>query len=66
MIGGYVRLDPNEIPTIMRTRFPATVMGFGVVSSVLDSAANGGRPYVFQQDSVLFHNAHKTQDWMDG
>ncbi|KAM3180635.1 hypothetical protein ACTXT7_015907 [Hymenolepis weldensis] len=33
----------------------------------IESAANGGRPpYVFQQDSAQFHEALKTQDWMDG
>ncbi|KAM3182979.1 hypothetical protein ACTXT7_011264 [Hymenolepis weldensis] len=31
----------------------------------IDSAAYGGRPYVFQQDSALSHEALKTQGWMD-
>ncbi|VUZ40040.1 unnamed protein product [Hymenolepis diminuta] len=30
----------------------------------IDSVVNEGRTYVFQQDSVLFYKALKTQDWM--
>ncbi|KAM3179854.1 hypothetical protein ACTXT7_017456, partial [Hymenolepis weldensis] len=96
----------------MRTRFPPTVMVFGVVVVVvsseghimtpqffpqslrvnadadtdadvdadayveilqtivnppwINSVANGGRPYVFQQDSTPSHGALDTQDYMDG
>ncbi|KAM3177819.1 hypothetical protein ACTXT7_003762 [Hymenolepis weldensis] len=32
----------------------------------IDSIANGGRAYVFQQDSAPSHKAPKTQDYMDG
>ncbi|VDL61178.1 unnamed protein product [Hymenolepis diminuta] len=32
MIGGYVRPDPTEVPTV-HAKFPPTVMLFGVVSS---------------------------------
>ncbi|KAM3182447.1 hypothetical protein ACTXT7_012366 [Hymenolepis weldensis] len=31
----------------------------------IDSVANGGRPYTFQQDLAPSHKALKIQDWMD-
>ncbi|KAM3170952.1 hypothetical protein ACTXT7_017582 [Hymenolepis weldensis] len=31
IIGDYVWADPTEVPTVMRTHFPPTVMAFGVV-----------------------------------
>ncbi|KAM3186045.1 hypothetical protein ACTXT7_005183 [Hymenolepis weldensis] len=31
MVGGYVLMDPTEVPTVMHTKFPTTVMVFGVV-----------------------------------
>ncbi|VUZ43504.1 unnamed protein product [Hymenolepis diminuta] len=31
--------------------------------SWIDSIANGGRAYVFQQDSALSHEVLKSQDW---
>ncbi|KAM3170945.1 hypothetical protein ACTXT7_017596 [Hymenolepis weldensis] len=34
--------------------------------SEIDRVTNGGRHYVFQQDSAPSHKALKTQDWMDG
>ncbi|KAM3181725.1 hypothetical protein ACTXT7_013805 [Hymenolepis weldensis] len=37
-----------------------------VKPSWVESIANGGRPYVFQQDSAPSHRALKTRDWMDG
>ncbi|KAM3185119.1 hypothetical protein ACTXT7_006994 [Hymenolepis weldensis] len=33
IMGGYVRADPIEVPTVMRTKFPPTVMIFSVVRS---------------------------------
>ncbi|KAM3187090.1 hypothetical protein ACTXT7_003000 [Hymenolepis weldensis] len=84
----------------MSTKFPATVMVFGVVMGseghimtpqfppqglrvnadadahvetlqttvvkppLIDSVANGGKPYVFQQDSPPSHKAPKIQGWM--
>ncbi|KAM3185178.1 hypothetical protein ACTXT7_006878 [Hymenolepis weldensis] len=85
MRGGYVRTDLTEVPVVMPTKFPATMMVFGiglkvnadadaymenlqdiVVKSLWrDSAANGRRPYVFQEDLSPFHKAVKTRDWMD-
>ncbi|KAM3171824.1 hypothetical protein ACTXT7_015825 [Hymenolepis weldensis] len=32
----------------------------------IDSTANRGRPYVFQQESAPSQKVLKTQDWMDG
>ncbi|KAM3185089.1 hypothetical protein ACTXT7_007091 [Hymenolepis weldensis] len=31
MIGGHVRADPTEVPTVMHMKFPATVIVFGIV-----------------------------------
>ena len=83
----------NE-PRVMKTKFPATVMVFDVVSSegqimpphifevglkvntkvyldVLKSVVipwcnqvAGGRPWVWQQDSVLAHKSKDTQAWL--
>ncbi|KAM3173908.1 hypothetical protein ACTXT7_011636 [Hymenolepis weldensis] len=78
IMGGYVRADPTEVPTtVMRTKFPPTVMVISVISSergahhmtppfFFHRVANGGRPYVFQQDSDPFHKALKAKGWMAG
>ncbi|KAM3187827.1 hypothetical protein ACTXT7_001524 [Hymenolepis weldensis] len=69
MVGDYVRADPIKVPIVMHTKFPATVIVFGVVSSEggpwIDSVTNEGRLYVFQEDSAPSHKALKTQDWME-
>ncbi|KAM3170965.1 hypothetical protein ACTXT7_017556, partial [Hymenolepis weldensis] len=68
-------------PLCMRTKFPPTVMLFGVVSNAdayvetlqtivvkppyMDNVANGGESYVFQQDSAPSLLTLKTHDWMD-
>ena len=83
-----------NIPRVMKTKFPATVIVFGVVSSeshimpphifevglkvntkvyldVLKSVVilwcnqvAGGRPWVWQQDSVPAHKSKETQAWL--
>ena len=83
-----------NVPRVMKTKFPATVMVFGVVSSeghimppqifevglkvntkmyldVLKSVVipscnqvAGGRPWVWQQDSVPAHKSKETQAWL--
>ena len=83
-----------NVPRVIKTKFPATVMVFGMVSSeghimppyifeiglkvntkvyldVLKSVvipwcnqAASGRPWVWQQDSVLAHKSKETQAWL--
>ena len=83
-----------NVPKVMETKFPATVMVFGVVSSeghimphhifevclkvntkvYLDALKSvvipwcnqvaGGRPWVWQQDSVPAHKSKETQSWL--
>ena len=83
-----------NMPRVMKTKFPATVMVFGVVSSeghimpphifevglkfntkvyldVVKSAVipwckqvAGGRPWVWQQDSVPAHKSKETHAWL--
>ncbi|KAM3186525.1 hypothetical protein ACTXT7_004152 [Hymenolepis weldensis] len=43
-----------------------TLQTIVVKSPWLDSVANGGRPYVLQQDSPSSHEALNTQNWKDG
>ena len=84
----------RDVPRVMKTKFPATVMVFGVVSSeghimpphifevglkvntkvyldVLKSVVIpwcyqvvGGRPWVWQQDTVPAHKSKETQAWL--
>ncbi|KAM3178570.1 hypothetical protein ACTXT7_002273 [Hymenolepis weldensis] len=79
IIDVYVQVDPTEVLTVMRTKFPAislrvntdadayveALQTIAVKPPCIDSVANGGRPYIFQQDSAPSHKALKTQDWMD-
>ncbi|KAM3187865.1 hypothetical protein ACTXT7_001461 [Hymenolepis weldensis] len=46
-VAGYVRVDPTEAPTVMRTKFPATVMVFDVV--VVSSEGHIMTPQFFSQ-----------------
>ena len=89
-----IATNNRDVPRVMKTKFPATVMVFGVVSSeghimpphifevglkvntkvyldVLKSVVipwcnqvAGGRPWVWQQDSVLAHKSKETQAWL--
>ena len=87
----WIATNNRDVPWVMKTEFPATVMGFGVVSceghilpphifkvslkvntkeylDVLKSVVipwcnqvAGGRPWVWQQDSVPAHKSKETQ-----
>ena len=89
----WIATNNRDVPRVMKTKFPATVMVFGVVSSeghimpphifkvglkvntkvyldVLKSVVipwcnqvAGGRPWVWQQDSVPAHKYKDTQAW---
>ncbi|VUZ55892.1 unnamed protein product, partial [Hymenolepis diminuta] len=41
-----------------------TLQAIIVKTPWIDRVANGGRPYVFQQDSAPSHKALKSEDWM--
>ena len=86
----WIATNNRDVPRVMKTKFPATVMVFGVVSSedhimpphifevglkvntkvYLDVVKSvviprcnqvaGGRPWVWQQDSVLAHKSKET------
>ena len=90
----WIATNNRNGPRVMKTKFLATVMVFGVVSSeghimpphifevglkvntkvyldVLKSVVipwcnqvAGGRPWVWQQDSVLAHKSKKIQGWL--
>ena len=90
----WIATNNRDVPRVMKTKFTATVMVFGVVSSedhimpphifevglkvntkvylgVLKSVVipwcnlvAGGRPWVWQQDSMLAHKSKETQDWL--
>ena len=90
----WIATNIRDVPRVMKTKFPATVMVFGVVSSeghimpphifevglkvntkvylnVLKSVVipwcnqvTGGRPWVWQQDSVPAHKSKETQAWL--
>ncbi|KAM3174334.1 hypothetical protein ACTXT7_010757, partial [Hymenolepis weldensis] len=71
MIGGHVRLDLTEIPTVMRTKFPSAVMVFGVVNCEEHTMTPQFFPQSFKintdadvYDSPPSHKVLKTQDWM--
>ncbi|KAM3179735.1 hypothetical protein ACTXT7_000018 [Hymenolepis weldensis] len=81
MIGEYVLADPTEVPTVMHGHkvssnsdglrvntdadaYVETLQTIVVKPLWVDGVVNG-RPFVFQQDSVLSHKALKTHDWMD-
>ena len=84
----------RDVPRVMKTKFPATVIVFGVVSSeghimpphifevrlkvntkvCLDvlkivvipwcNQVAGGKPWVWQQDTVPAHKSKETQAWL--
>ena len=90
----WIVTNNRGVPRVMKTKFPATVMVFGAVSSeghimpphifevslkvntkvYLDVLKNvvipwcnqvaGGRPWVWQQDSVPAHKSKETQAWV--
>ena len=90
----WIATNNRDLPRGMKTKFPATVMVFGVVSceghimpphifevglkvnskvylDVLKSVGIpwcnqvvGGRPWVWQQDSVPAHKSKETQAWL--
>ena len=90
----WIAMNNRDVPRVMKTKFPATVMVFGVVSSeghimlphifeaclkvntkvylnVLKSVVipwcnqvDGGRPWVWQQDSAPVHKSKETQAWL--
>ena len=90
----WIATNNRDVPRVMKTKFPATVMVFGVVSSdghimpshifevglkvntkvYLDMLKSvvipkcnqvaGGRPWVWQQDSVPAHKSKETQAWL--
>ena len=90
----WIAMKNRDVPRVMKTKFPATLMVFGVVSSkghimllhifevglkvntkvyldVLKSVVipwcnqvAGGRPWVWQQDSVPAHKSKETQAWL--
>ncbi|QQP37208.1 Transposable element tcb2 transposase [Caligus rogercresseyi] len=69
--------DPSEVPIVMATKFPATVMGdvmpphvfeagLRVNSKVyLDVLKNIVKPWMDQQDGAPAHTAKKVQDWCE-
>ena len=90
----WIATNNRDVPRLMKKKFPAAVMVFGVVSSeghimrahifevglkvntkvyldVLESVViswcnqvAGGRPWVWQQDSVPAHKFKQTQAWL--
>ena len=82
----WIATNNRDVPKVIKTKFPAMVMVFGVVSSeghimpphifqvYLDVLKNvvipwcnqvaGGRPWVWQQDSVPAHKSKETQAWL--
>ena len=90
----WIATNNWNVPSVMKTKFPATVMVFGVLSSeghimpphifevglkvntkvyldVLKSVVitwcnqvAGGRPWIWQQDSVPAHKSIQTQAWL--
>ena len=90
----WIATNNRDVPRVMKTKFLATVMVFGVVSSeghimpphifevglkvntkvYLDvlkcvvipwcTQVAGGKPWVWQQDSVPAHKSKETQAWL--
>ena len=90
----WIATNNRDVPRVMKTKLPATVMVFGVVLSeghimqphffevglkvntkvyldVLESVVipwcnqvAGGRPWVWQRDSVPAHKSKETQAWL--
>ena len=90
----WMATNNRDVPRMMKTKFPATVMVFDVISSeghimpllifdvglkvdtkvyldvlksVMISLCNqvaGGRPWVWQQDSVSAHKSKEPQTWL--
>ena len=90
----WIATNSKDVPRVMKTKFPATVMVFDVVSSeghimpphifdvglkvntkmYLDVRKSvvipwcnqmaGGRPWVWQQDSMPAHKSKETQAWL--
>ena len=46
----WIATNNRDVPRLMKTKFPATVMVFGVVS----------RPWVWRQDSAPAHKSKET------
>ncbi|KAM3175847.1 hypothetical protein ACTXT7_007722 [Hymenolepis weldensis] len=64
MMGGSVRADPTEVPTVIC--HVETLQIVVVKPPQIDSVANGGRPHIFQQDSAPSHEALKARDSVAG
>ena len=90
----WIAMNNRDVPRVMKTKFPVTVMVFGVLSSeghimpphifkvslkvntkayldVLKSVVipwcnqvAGGRPWLWQQDSVPAHKSKETKGWL--
>ena len=90
----WIATNNRDVPRVIKTKFPATIIVFGVVSSaghimpphifevglkvntklylgvlksVVISWCNqvaGGRPWVWQQDSLPAHKSKETQGWL--
>ena len=74
----WIATNNTDVPRVMKTKFPSTVMVFGVVSSdghimpphIFDvvipwcSQVAGGRPWVLQQDLAPAHKSNETQAWL--
>ena len=66
----WITTNNRDVLRVMKTKFPATVMVFGVVSSegnIMPPWCNqvaGGRSWVWQQDSALAHKSKETQAWL--
>ena len=67
----WIGTNNRDVPRVMKTKFPATVMVFGVYLDVLKSVVipwcnqvAGGRPWVWHQDSAPAHKSKETQAWL--
>ena len=76
----WIATNNRDVPRVMKTKFPATVMVFGVVSSeghiipphIFEvglkvpwcNQVASGRPWVWQQDSAPAHKSKETQAWL--
>ena len=56
----WIVTNNRDVPRVMKTKFPATFMVFGVVSSEVA----GGRTWVWQQDSAPANKSKETQAWL--
>ena len=64
----WIATNNRDVPWVMKTKFPATVIVFGVVSREGPhhgtSHLRSGRPWVLQQDSARTHKSKETQAWL--